>query len=214
MTNSLQRSHTNLRRFSEFTDVGHAQSVWDPMRDLQQGTGRSGKCDKDPTNLLKHTLRAFSVESFKPFQYLGICYSTLSESWSTQLLHFQYQVQVDMTCEIKHWGQEQVQWLVQKITRGFAKHRYKVTTNVVNLSNGPDFWVQQDCCPCPWWVTLSSAISSLENKMLSRAKVRESGFLLPTTLSSHVLGLCLQSRSSCLPEYGLPGPQTMLLNLN
>ena len=151
MTNSLQRSHANLRRFFEFTDVGHAQSVWDPMRDLPQGTGRSGKCDKDPTNLLKHTLRdpaffkAFSVESFKPFQYLGICYSTLSESWSTQLLRFQYQVQkliVDMTCEIKHWGQEQVQWVVQKITRGFAKHRYEETTNVVNLSNGPDFWVQ------------------------------------------------------------------------
>ena len=56
------------------------------MTDLLQGAGRSGKCDKDPTNLLKHTLRdpaffkAFSVDAFEPFQYLSICYLTLSES--------------------------------------------------------------------------------------------------------------------------------------
>ena len=151
------------------------------MRQGSHAQAYSNTPSEIPLPFVLNLLSLFSISAF----VIRLCLNLDPPSFFAFNIRFRKLI-VDMTCESKHWGQEQVQWVVQKITRGFAKHRYEETTNVVSLSNGPDFWVQQDCCSCPWWVTLSSAISSLENKMLCRAKVRESGFLLPTTLSSHV----------------------------
>ena len=121
-----------------------------------------------------------------------------------------------MTCD-QALGKGHVQWVVWKIARGFPKYRYEGTTKVINLHRIALIFLGSSMTAALvlGGVTLLPAISSLVNKMLSRAKARASGRqgswfqqLCQAEFSSHHL----PPRSSCLLEHGLLGPQTMLLN--
>ena len=76
----------------------------------------------------------------------------------------------------------------QKIAKTVQLCQIYETTNVVNLHRMALIFFESSrtAALVLGGVTLPPAISSLVNRMLSRAKARESGFLLPTTLSSRV----------------------------